>query len=109
MACGRRADGRSHEVLWVCGNRGTLLRTTDRGENFELVPTGSTQTIFVIEYDPSTGEFLIAGVDTLLRTVGGSQLMRVAGNFEGRFAAGFFDRRTEALWVGGDRLIRIGR
>jgi photosystem II stability/assembly factor-like uncharacterized protein len=95
-------------AVWIGGNDGTALRSTDQGEHFTSVPSGSTQTIRVIQFDPVAKEFVVAGTATLLRTVDGSRLSKVEANLDGRIDAALFHRASGAMFLGGERLIRLG-
>jgi photosystem II stability/assembly factor-like uncharacterized protein len=105
FAVGLHPDG---DVVWVGGNQGTALRSTDRGDHFTSVPSGSAQTIRVIAFDPLAKEFVVAGTATLLRTVDGSRLAKVEANLDGRIDAALFHQPSGAMFLGGQRLIRLG-
>lgn len=95
-------------VIWVGGNRGAALRSTD-GERFESVASGSTQTIRVITFDPVSKEFVLAGAGgTLLRTVDGAHISNVKNPLEGRIDAALVHAPSAALFLGGERLVRLG-
>jgi len=59
-------------------------------------------------FDPAAKEFVVAGTATLLRSVGGSNLAKVEANLEGRIDAALVDRGSNAMFLGGERLIRLG-
>lgn len=95
-------------VVWLGGNRGVALRSAD-GEHFTSIPSSSTQTLRVITFDPISKEFVLAGAGgTLLRTVGGTQISKVENTLEGRIDAALFHAPSGALFLGGERLIRLG-
>jgi photosystem II stability/assembly factor-like uncharacterized protein len=96
-------------AVWIGGNRGTALRTVDQGARFSSIESHSTQTIRVIAFDPSAKEFVVAGAGgTLLRTVGGQQLVKVDSTLDGRIDAALFHAPSASMFLGGDRLIRLG-
>ncbi len=103
---GLHPDG---SVVWIGGNRGTVLRTVDQGEHFVSVESDSAQTIRVIAYDPAAKEFVVAGAGgTLLRTVGRTRLVKVDVSLHGRIDAALFHARSSSMFLGGERLVRIG-
>jgi photosystem II stability/assembly factor-like uncharacterized protein len=97
------------DAVWLGGNRGITLRSSDHGEHFAIVVSGSTQTIRVIAFDPVSKEFVIAGAGgTLLRTVDGARLATVVSTFDGRIDAALFHAPSGAMFLGGERLARLG-
>ncbi len=103
---GLHPDG---SAVWFGGNRGTAIRTDDQGEHFQIVESGSAQTIRVIAFDPVVKEFVVAGAGgTLLRTVGGRRLVAVDATLDGRIDAALFHAPSGSMFLGGDRLMRLG-
>lgn len=96
-------------AVWIGGNRGAALRTVDQGEHFSSVESGSTQTLRVIAFDPAAKEFVVAGAGgTLLRTAGGERLVKIDTTLDGRIDAALFHAPSGTMFLGGDRLIRLG-
>ncbi len=105
FSVGSTEDG---NTLFVGGNGGTLLSSDAHGKSFARVPTGSRQPVRITQLDPSSGQFVIAGVGGLLmRTTDGKVPHRLQGRFEGRFDQVLFHEPSRALVIAGDRLMRL--
>jgi photosystem II stability/assembly factor-like uncharacterized protein len=102
------AFGLNGSKIWFGGNRGTVLYSTNAGVSFTSLPTGSSQAIRVITFDPPSKEFFIAAVDGTLHRSTGEHLTQIPTSHESGLYTALFYKPTGTLFMGGDRLIRIG-
>lgn len=100
--------GLNGSQIWFGGNRGTVLHSANTGISFSSLPTGSSHTIHVIVFDPPSKEFFITGVDGTLHQSIEGHLTQFSSNLESRLDAALFYKPTGAMFLGGDRLVRIG-
>jgi photosystem II stability/assembly factor-like uncharacterized protein len=78
---------------WICGNNGTLLKSTDMGESWNQISIGMSQNLNSIYFASDTTGFLVGDLGLLLKTTNGGlnwnpqtagitvNLKSIAGNF----------------------------
>src|SRR6476646_2256548 len=86
----------------LVGDYGTIVRTTDDGNNWTIQSSGTTQTLWAVSFTDSSNGTTVGEVGTILRTTdGGSTWMpQSSGTEETLFGVSFSDSNN-GIAVGG--------
>ena len=92
-----------HDTGWICGVNGTILKTTNAGQNWIIQNSGVTETLYDIHVIDLNVVYCVGIFETILKTTnGGNNWIIIRGNVNpGKFFYGLNFINVNTGWICG--------
>lgn len=85
----------------VVGHGGTILRTTDDGDEWSSVDSGTTESLLAVDFADENVGLVVGHRGTILRTTDGGMSWTPC-------ASGTEDRLQDVAWIDGEKAVAVG-